>query len=168
MEAYISFEKLIDEAKKQRVNFGKGDPYNRLRYYTKMGWLPHMVRMKNSGLKTEASSFLVGKELPSSKIKGEENDVTGHYPKAALKRLILIENMKSKNLSNEEITQKIQSMSKWDAFYSLINTKNLKYKFVAYSLLALMLFIIATETGIIHLGKTNNYMRERILTNIKP
>lgn len=145
MEAYISFEKLIDEAKKQRVNFGKGDPYNRLRYYTKMGWLPHMVRKK-----------------------GEENDVTGHYPKAALKSLILIENMKAQNLSNEEITQKIQSMSKWDTFYSLINTKNLKYKFVAYSLLALMLFIIATETGIIHLGKTNNYMRERILTNIKP
>jgi hypothetical protein len=145
MEAYISFEKLIDEAKKQRVDFGKGDPYNRLRYYTKMGWLPHMIRKK-----------------------GEEEDVTGHYPKSALKSLILIENMKSRNLSNEEITQKIQSMSKWNAFYSLMNTKNLKYKVVGYSLLVLILFIIAAETGMIHLGKTKDYMREKILTNIKP
>jgi hypothetical protein len=145
MEAYISFEKLIYEAKKQKVDFGKGDPYNRLRYYTKMGWLPHMIRKK-----------------------GEEDDITGHYPKSALKRLTLIENMKSKNVSNEEIAQKIQSMSKWDAIYSLINTKNLKSKFVAYSLLALILFIIATETGIIHLGKTKDYMRKQILTNIKP
>jgi hypothetical protein len=145
MEAYVSFEKLIDEAKKQGVDFGKGDPYNRLRYYTKMGWLPHMIRKK-----------------------GEENDITGHYPRSALKRLVLIENMKSKNVSNEEIARKIQSLSKWDAFFSLINSKNLKIKIVVYAMLALILFIIATETGIIHLGKTKDFMRNQILSNVKP
>jgi hypothetical protein len=145
MEAYVSFEKLIDEAKKQGVDFGKGDPYNRLRYYTKMGWLPHMIRKK-----------------------GEENDITGHYPKSALKRLVLIENMKSKNVSNEEIARKIQSLSKWDAVFSLINSKNLKIKVIVYAMLALILFIIATETGIVHLGKTKDFMRNQILSNVKP
>lgn len=145
MEAYISFEKLIDEAKKQNVDFGKGDPYNRLRYYTKMGWLPHMVR-----------------------IKGDESDITGHFPKSALKSLILIESMKSKNMSNEEITQKIQSLSKWNAFYSLIYTKNLEYKVAAYAAIALILFIVASEAGIIHLGKTKDTLKDQVLVNIKP
>jgi hypothetical protein len=145
MEAYVSFEKLIDEAKKQGVDFGKGDPYNRLRYYTKMGWLPHMVR-----------------------IKGEENDVTGHYPKSALKRLVLIENMKSKDLSNEEITEKIQSVGRWDTVLSLFNSKNLKLKVTLYAMLAIILFIVATEIGIVHLGKTKDYMRNQILSNVKP
>ena len=47
MESLISTEKLIEESKTKGIDFGKGDPYNRLRYYTKIGWLPHMQRKKN-------------------------------------------------------------------------------------------------------------------------
>lgn len=43
---FISVEKLIKILKEKNISFGKGDPYNRLRYYTKIGWLPHMTRKK--------------------------------------------------------------------------------------------------------------------------
>ena len=72
---YISLTKLVLGAKKAGVNFGKGDPYNRLRYYTKIGILPNMVRIKG----------------------------VGHYPENALKRLIRIETLKAQGIENERI-----------------------------------------------------------------
>jgi len=75
--SYISLAKLVSLAKKSGVNFGKGDPYNRLRYYTKMGMLPNMVRVKG----------------------------VGSYPETALKKLIRIEALKAQGVSNERIKQ---------------------------------------------------------------
>lgn len=45
----ISFSEIIDRAKNLGVDFGNGDPYNRLRYYTKIGLLPHAVRRSFNG-----------------------------------------------------------------------------------------------------------------------
>jgi hypothetical protein len=49
-ENLISIDEIIEQAKKLGVDFGKGDPRNRLRYYTKIGLLPHAQRKSFNGL----------------------------------------------------------------------------------------------------------------------
>ncbi len=46
----ISFDEVIRLAKLKGVDFGKGDPYNRLRYYIKIGLLPKASRKSFNGL----------------------------------------------------------------------------------------------------------------------
>jgi len=48
-ENLISIEEIIERAKKLGVDFGKGDPKNRLRYYTKIGLIPHAQRASFNG-----------------------------------------------------------------------------------------------------------------------
>jgi DNA-binding transcriptional MerR regulator len=43
-EKLISIDEVIERAKRLGVDFGKGDPRNRLRYYVKIGLLPHAKR----------------------------------------------------------------------------------------------------------------------------
>jgi len=43
-ENLISIDEVIERAKKLGVDFGKGNPRNRLRYYVKIGLLPHAHR----------------------------------------------------------------------------------------------------------------------------
>ncbi|HEX7455951.1 MAG TPA: hypothetical protein VF303_00595, partial [Candidatus Nanoarchaeia archaeon] len=45
----IPFDEVVARAKKRGVNFGKGNPLNRLRYYTKIGLLPHAKRKSFAG-----------------------------------------------------------------------------------------------------------------------
>ena len=45
----ISFEELITRAKRRGLNFGKGNPYHRIRYYIKIGLLPHAKRRSFNG-----------------------------------------------------------------------------------------------------------------------
>ena len=46
----ISFDEVIRLSKLKGVDFGKGDPYNRLRYYIKIGLLPKASRKSFNGL----------------------------------------------------------------------------------------------------------------------
>src|SRR3989304_9640512 len=46
----ISFDEVIRLSKLRGVDFGKGDPYNRLRYYIKIGLLPKASRKSFNGL----------------------------------------------------------------------------------------------------------------------
>jgi hypothetical protein len=131
MEELISFENLVEQAKQRGVDFGKGDPYNRLRYYTKIGWLPHMVRKKDDGGETK-----------------------GHYEASALERLVLIEQLKSQNLSNEEISRRLQVKTKLQAVVTVLLSKETRNQIIAYSTLALLLLIFGSELGIIKLGKS--------------
>lgn len=144
MDSYISTEKLIEEAKKNGVNFGKGNPYNRLRYYTKIGWLPHMIRTK-----------------------GEENDVKGHFPTYTLKRLLYIEKLKDRGLSNEEVELKIQAMNKWEIVSTAINLKNIKSRLMMYAAFILLLTILAAEIGLIKIGKPKDFLVTQVLQSIK-
>jgi hypothetical protein len=144
MDSYISTEKLIEESQKNGVDFGKGNPYNRLRYYTKMGWLPHMIRTK-----------------------GGENDVKGHFPAYTLKRLLYIEKLKGKGLSNEEIELKIQTINKWETVANVINFNSLKSKLMIYGTVVLLLIIVAAEIGLIKIGKPKDLLVTQILQSIK-
>ena len=84
----ISVDDLIKILKEKKIDLGKGDPYNRIRYYTKIGWLPHMIRKKN-----------------------ENNIISGHYPEDVIEKIIFIEKIKAEGLSNEEITKKIKELN---------------------------------------------------------
>ena len=48
-DTLIPFDEVITRAKRLGVNFGKGNPLNRLRYYTKIGLLPHAKRRSFGG-----------------------------------------------------------------------------------------------------------------------
>ena len=75
--------KLIKQAKKEGVQFGRGDPYNRLRYYTKIGWLPHMTRKKTKSKKDAAST-----EKPDSQsLRKKVFDFFQKHPKASNQKL---------------------------------------------------------------------------------
>jgi hypothetical protein len=133
MNNLISVEEFIEEAKKRSVDFGKGDPYNRLRYYTKIGWLPHMIRKKN-----------------------DEGEITGHYPSWALDQLILIETLKNKGTSNEEIAKKVQLKSKLQNLVNAFTSKETRTQFISYATLFILLIILASETGFITIGKSKS------------
>uniref|UniRef100_A0A7C4XU27 HTH merR-type domain-containing protein n=1 Tax=candidate division WWE3 bacterium TaxID=2053526 RepID=A0A7C4XU27_UNCKA len=149
MSLYISAEKLIEAAKEKGINFGKGDPYNRLRYYTKIGWLPHMERMKNS-----------------------EGEVVGHYPEWALSRLELIESLKSQGKSNSLIEKSIkdnQIKQNLQQTFSFLNTSEKRSQLVIYMTFILLLGIVLSETGVFPgLNSKQNLLNQIQNQNIPP
>jgi len=84
-EKLISIEELIKRAKSLGVDFGKGDPKNRLRYYTKLGLIPHAKR------KCFQSRF------PS-----------GAYPESVLKTLLKIDKELKKGKTIQEIKKEFE------------------------------------------------------------
>lgn len=99
----ISVDDLIKILKEKDIDLGKGDPYNRIRYYTKIGWIPHMVRKKN-----------------------ESNVISGHYTEDVIEKITLIEKMKSQGLSKEDITRKIKDQS--SIYNRYLENKNVIYE----------------------------------------
>lgn len=136
MNNLISIDTLIKLAKQKNVNFGKGNPYNRLRYYTKMGWLPHMVRQKDEG-----------------------GAIKGHYPEWALNQLLHIEDLKNQGLSNEDIESKLKVRNRFQDIMSSLNSKEIRNQIVLYSILFLLFLILANETEIISLGKQKSVLQ---------
>lgn len=134
MDDYISVDKLIKQAKSKGVDFGSGDPYNRLRYYTKIGWLPHMVR------KTD-----------------KKGTIKGHYPSSTIDTLLLIEDLKSQGASNDEISKKLSNKSKMDDIISSLKSPEIKRQALLYIILFVLILILTSETGIINLGKSKNF-----------
>lgn len=136
MEAFISTENLIKSAVQKGVNFGKSDPYNRLRYYTKIGWLPHMQRKKID----------------------DEGDVKGHYPTWALERLVLIEKLKKQNVPNDQITKRLNTNTKSQDIWRYLSSPEIKNKLFFYSSLVILGVVVANEMEIIHLGKPKSFL----------
>jgi hypothetical protein len=143
MEDLISIENLIKEATDRGIDFGKGDPYNRLRYYTKIGWLPHMLRKKD-----------------------ENGDIKGHYALWSVERLILIEQLKAKGLTNEEISKKLTVKNKVQQAYTLVTTKESRNQLIAYATLAILTLVFANELGIIKLGRSKETLNSEVYTNL--
>ena len=135
MDEYISVDKLIKQAKSRGVNFGSGDPYNRLRYYTKIGWLSHMIRKAD-----------------------RRGNIKGHYPIWSIDRLVLIENLKSQGYTNEEISEKLKTKTKVQSVLMAISSPEIRKQIVMYLILVLVSIILANELGAIHLGKLKSQM----------
>lgn len=129
-------ESLIKSAKKAGVDFGKGDPYNRIRYYTKIGWLPHMVRKKDK----------------TGKLKG-------HFVPEALETLLNIEKLRTSGLSKDEISKQLKlKLKKETATKSLSNLKQfITGKKIFIGIIALLLALsIVSELGLIRIGHPKN------------
>jgi len=84
-EKFISIDELIKRAKFFGVDFGKGNPRNRLRYYTKIGLLPHAVRKSFDGKKP-----------------------VGAYPETVLKTLIEIDKKLKKGKKIQQIKRELE------------------------------------------------------------
>ncbi|MFC1621875.1 hypothetical protein ACFL13_00615 [Patescibacteria group bacterium] len=133
MKNYIEVNQLVKKLKSKKVDLGKGDPYNRLRYYTKIGWLPHMER----------------KQAKSGSVKG-------HYPVWVLSRLILIDDLKKRGFSNKEIGEKINTRTKLQDLYTKVNSPRIKSRITTYLILILLIFILLSELGVINISKPKN------------
>jgi len=144
MDELISLEKLIEEAKNKGVDFGKGDPYNRLRYYTKIGWLTHMTRKKD-----------------------DKGNTAGHYPISAVDRLVTIENLKEAGHSNEEISKKLQIKTRLQSFTDVLFSKETRTHVITYLSLGILLLIFANELGIVRLGQAS-VKKDPISTDLYP
>ena len=133
MSNLIDIDKLIKQAKKEGVDLGRGDPYNRLRYFTKIGWLPHMTRKK---------------------VKG--GDVKGHYPSWVLERLELIDSMKKQGATNEQISSKINTRNKLHGLYARLNSPDFRNKMISYITVVIVFVILLNELDLINLSKSKN------------
>jgi len=127
-EKFLTVEELIIKAKELGVNFGPGEPYNRLRYYTKMGWLPHMTR------------------------KGK--NVKGHYEEWVLDRLKLIENLRKSGLKKEKITQEIKNLEKKQKIQKTLSSPKNKKIIALTTLIIILLLLSLNEIGVLKIGKT--------------
>jgi DNA-binding transcriptional MerR regulator len=121
MKSLISVNELIQKAQARKIDLGKGDPYNRLRYYTKMGWLPHMIR---------------------------KND-QGHYPEWVLERLEFIDTLKEQNLSNEEITKKIDEQNRLQNVEHALSSKQIKFRVLLYVVGVLLAIYVMFQLDLI-------------------
>lgn len=146
MDDHITLENLIKEAVKNGVDFGKGDPYNRLRYYTKLGLLPHMVRKSING------------------------ELIAHYPAEALDTLLEIEKLKSLGLKNEDIGKKLKELKTKNPAESSGVTALKIAKFITPSkktirlgLFVVFCLMVLAGFGLLPLGKSKNDLIQKTL-----
>jgi hypothetical protein len=90
-EKLIKIDEIIERAKELGVDFGKGDPKNRLRYLTKIGLLPHCQRK------------VFEKGLPE-----------GAYPEWVIDRLLEIDRYIKSGKNIQEIKEQIFSKTEKD------------------------------------------------------
>lgn len=141
MEDLIAIDKLIETAAKKGVDFGKGDPYNRLRYYTKIGLLPHMQR------------------------KVIDSQVVGHYPAYALDMLLEIEKLKKLGMSNHDISTKMKALTSTTKPETIKVARALTpspriLRSILFVIFCLMLF---AGFGILPVGKSRNDLIQKTL-----
>jgi DNA-binding transcriptional MerR regulator len=141
MEDLISIEKFIEQATKRGVDFGKGDPYNRLRYYTKIGLLPHMQR------------------------KVENGEVIGHYPSSALETLLEVEKLKGLGLSNQDIAKKLNTISTGTEPHIIKVARVLtpSTKVIKITLLSLFCLMVFAGFGFLPIGKSKTDLIQKTL-----
>lgn len=130
MEKFISLKELIKLAKQEGIDLGKGDPYNRLRYYTKMGWLPHMTRKTN-----------------------EKGNIEGHYPTWVISALKKIQEFKDEGLSNEQVEQKIKLQNNFQKTFAAVINKKTRKTLVIIGIVLVLVLILLTELDIIKVNK---------------
>ena len=97
-QTLLPTDQIIDLARNAGVDFGPGDPAERMRYFIKLGILPHAVRKiadKTSNFKLQTSN------LPAAPV--------GHLPYSSTKKLIDVDRLYKKGHSYPQIAQKLTS-----------------------------------------------------------
>ena len=106
-EKLIPVSEIIRLAKERGYAFGFGDPYNRIRYYVKIGIIPNMVR------RTPAEPAAYSLDLDSQNKTAPINGTTqGHLPAWVVDRLLEIQELKNERAGTEEIIATINSHQK--------------------------------------------------------
>ncbi|MCR4325182.1 MAG: hypothetical protein NUV69_05890, partial [Candidatus Curtissbacteria bacterium] len=95
-DTLLPTEKIIRLASVWGVDFGPGNPQERVRYFIKLGLLPHAVR------RTARSSDTSDDPLPPNPV--------GHLPYWTVKKLLQIHKLNTEGLSYPEIAQKLQKI----------------------------------------------------------
>ena len=88
-DTFLPIPEIIKRARERGFIFGFGDPYNRIRYYIKIGLLPNMVRRSANGGPTE-----------------------GHLPESVIDRLIEIQKLRHDGYDNDKILEKLSVKEK--------------------------------------------------------
>src|SRR3989344_812109 len=97
-------QQIIKLAQGAGVDFGTGDPAERIRYFIKLGILPHMVR-KVPAKDGSASGGNYQTTQPASPAKRGElpnyptTQSVGHLPTGSVKTLVEVESLKRSGLS---------------------------------------------------------------------
>jgi hypothetical protein len=94
----------------------------------------------------------------------KKGNIKGHYPASTLDTLLLIEDLKSQGLSNDEITKKLSSKSKVNDIISSLKSPEIKKHALSYIILFILILIFANEMGVINLGKSKNTVIPEINT----
>src|SRR3989344_4762338 len=94
-DALIPTSQIVKLAKIGGVDFGPGNPLERIRYFIKLGLLPHAVR--------KLPQTTNGKQL-----KANSYSTMGHLPYWTVKRLVQIDKLYKRGLSYPQIAQKIK------------------------------------------------------------
>ena len=89
----LSTEKIIEIAKEAGVDFGPGDAAERIRYFIKLGILPHAIRKSKKDENNQSISAPVG-----------------HLPAWTVKRLAQVDKLYKKGASYPVIAEKIKKI----------------------------------------------------------
>jgi hypothetical protein len=145
----IPIDELIKFLQDKNINLGKGNPYNRLRYYTKIGWIPHMTRKKNSS-----------------------GVIMGHYPKDITDKITQIENLKSQGKNNDEIDKILNpkisdEKTKFTFDKALVLFKRININYLFILIIILGFFIEFVRNSPINNNKlSNEILKEENSRNI--
>ncbi len=122
----IEIDELIKELKANNISIGKGNPYNTLRYYTKIGWLPNMQRKK-----------------------APDGNVKGHYPIDTIEKLKRINELKKQGISNEDIQNILETTNKITSVKALLKNKEFLNKLYKVATILILILLVIIELGFI-------------------
>ena len=84
-EFLLPIHEIIKQAKNQGVDFGKGNPQNRLRYYTKHSLISQAKRKAVAGTSSRST--------------------IAHYPRSIIKKLLTIQHLRKKGIPIKKIQE---------------------------------------------------------------
>lgn len=125
---FISVTELVMKLQDQGIKISRpgADDYNTLRYYTKIGLLPHMVR----------------------RFSVHENSVVGHYPESVVDDLKIITDCKNDGLNNQQI-KKLLMMNRG---HNPHKKKDKAWDYVFRFGMAGLLLLAVLSMGLIRIG----------------
>ena len=106
-EKLLSTEKIINLARIWGVDFGPGNPNERIRYFIKLGLLPHQTRKRPE---TSNQAPGIRDQKPETRHQRPDSPV-GHLPYWTVKRLIEIDGLYKKGLSYPQISKRLKGSS---------------------------------------------------------
>ena len=100
-------ETIVELAKYEGVDFGTGDPGERIRYFIKLGLLPNQVRRAPSSQLSVHSSQTKENTAAVNRQQSTFNP-TGHLPFSAVEKLVKIDRLNKRGLTFPQIAQRFK------------------------------------------------------------